>query len=257
MSAGPGVRVYKLGGPALEEPSLLPALAEDVARSGERVLVVHGGGRRIEAALRERGIESAFHAGRRATSPEAMAVVERVLSGEVNKAVAAGLTAAGLPAVGLSGCDAGLLDARPVEGLGCVGTPSRVRTGPLAALWAAGLVPVVSPVCGGPDGSPLNVNADEAALALALAVGARSLVYLSDVDGVNVDGRPAAVLDAAEVDRRTADGTISAGMALKVRAALEAARAGVPVVVIAGAARLRGGFQGTRLVAGPAMEVSG
>jgi acetylglutamate kinase len=241
--------VYKLGGPALEDPGLLPALAEELRRSRGvgRVLVVHGGGRHVERALKARGLQSRFVDGRRETSPEAMEVVEMVLSGVVNKGLAAGLTEAGLPAIGLSGRDAGLLRARLQPGLGRVGSPETVDARVLEAAWAAGLVPVVSPVSQGADGGPLNVNADEAALALAVALQAGSLVYLSDVDGVRLGGTTVASLSAAEVRRHVADGGISGGMAMKVDTALKAVAAGVPEVIVAGTARLLGGFAGTRL----------
>ncbi len=243
-------RVYKLGGPALEDAGLLEPLAAEVRAAGPQVVLVHGGGRQAERRLRALGLESRFVGGRRETSPEAMEVVEMVLSGTVNKALAAGLTAAGLPAVGLSGRDGGLIRACPVPGLGRVGAPERVDPAPLQAAWSAGFVPVVAPVSGGPDGEALNVNADEAALALARALGARSLVYLSDVDGVNEDGEPLPTLDGEDAERLIARGAISGGMALKVRVALEAAAAGVPEVVVAGKARLLGGFPGTRIGVG-------
>jgi acetylglutamate kinase len=104
-------------------------------------------------------------------------------------------------------------------------------------------------VGGGPAGESLNVNADEAALAIAVAVRAGSLVYLSDVDGVKVGDRVLARLDEDEAQARIDDGTIAGGMSLKVRAALEAARAGVEEVVVAGKARLTGGFPGTAVTA--------
>jgi acetylglutamate kinase len=163
----------------------------------------------------------------------------------VNKGLAAGLTAAGLPAVGLSGRDAGLIRARLEPGLGRVGTPERVDVAPLLALWDAGYVPVVAPVSSGPAGESVNVNADEAALGIAKALGARSLVYLSDVDGVRVEDGIAERLSAAEAERRIGDGTIAGGMVLKVRVALEASSAGILEVVVAGKARLTGGFPGT------------
>ena len=239
--------VYKLGGPALEDPGLLPALAEEVRRARGRVLLVHGGGRHVERALQARGLESRFVNGRRATSPEAMEVVEMVLSGAVNKGLAAGLSAAGLAAVGLSGRDAGLIRARVQEGLGRVGSPEAVDPRVLEAAWAGGLVPVVSPVSQGADGGALNVNADEAALALAVALKAAALVYLSDVDGVRLGGTTVASLSEAEVRRHVAEGGISGGMAMKVDTALQAVAAGVPEVIVAGKARLLGGFAGTRL----------
>jgi acetylglutamate kinase len=240
-------RVYKLGGPALEEPGLLVPLAREIRGSQVPVAIVHGGGRQIERLLSALGIESRFVDGRRVTPPEAMAVVEMVLSGAVNKGVAAGLGAAGLTALGVSGRDADLIRASLVPGLGRVGRPERVATTALRAAWAAGCVPVVSPVSAGPDGEAVNVNADEAALAIALAVGARSLVYLSDVDGVRLDGAPSATLAADAVEARIADGAIAGGMVMKVRTALEACVAGIPEVVIAGRARLEGRFAGTAL----------
>jgi acetylglutamate kinase len=196
------------------------------------------------------GIETERVEGRRVTSPAAMEIVEMVLSGVVNKALAAGLTGAGVPAVGLSGRDGGLVRARLEAGLGRVGTPESVDPAVVRALWQAGFVPVVSPVAQGPDGESVNVNADEAALGLARALQARSLVYLSDVDGVRVGGGAVPSLTADEARLRIDDGTIAEGMALKVRVALDASAAGIPEVVIAGKARLAGTFPGTRIGAG-------
>ncbi len=239
--------MYKVGGPALEDPALIPPLAAEVRGDGGRALLVHGGGRHVDRMLRALGIESHRVGGRRATSPAAMEVVEMVLSGVVNKALAAGLTGAGLPAVGLSGRDAGLIRARLEPDLGHVGTPEAVDPAPVHSLWQAGFVPVVSPVSMGPDGESVNVNADEAALGLARALGARSLIYLSDVDGVRVGDHAVTSLTAEEARDRIDDGTIAEGMALKVRVALDAVAAGIPEVVIAGKARLTGGFPGTRI----------
>jgi acetylglutamate kinase len=252
MSSLSALSVYKLGGPALEDAGLLPALAAELRRARSRVLVVHGGGRHVERTLRALGIESRFVGGRRETSPEAMEIVEMVLSGAVNKSLAAGLTAAGLPAVGLSGRDAGLLRARVQPGLGRVGTPEAVDARVLEAAWAGGLVPVVSPVSSGPQGEPLNVNADEAALALAVALHAAALVYLSDVDGVRLDGKTVESLDADTARHAMTRGAIAGGMAMKVETALQAVAAGVPEVIVAGKARLLGGFGGTRMRTGAA-----
>jgi acetylglutamate kinase len=246
---GASYRVYKVGGPALEDPELVGPLAEEVRRSARPAVLVHGGGRQVDRLLKALGIESEFVGGRRRTSAEAMEVVEMVLSGAMNKGLAAGLTAAGLPAVGISGRDASMVRAKLEPTLGRVGTPEEVDLRLLRALVAEGLVPVVSPVAGGPAGEAVNVNADEAALGIARAVEATSLVYLSDVDGVRLDGAAVVALHAEEAERRIADGTISGGMVLKVRVALAAAAAGIAEVVVAGKARLRGQFPGTRIVA--------
>ncbi len=243
------VRVYKVGGPALEDPGLVRPLAEELRTLGGHVVLVHGGGRHVERLLRALAIESRFVEGRRETSPAAMEVVEMVLSGVVNKGLASELTAAGVPAVGISGRDGGLLTAEPVAGLGRVGARVRGNPDAILALWQRGFVPVISPVSNGPEGDALNVNADEAALGLATSVFASSLVYLSDVDGVRVDGETLGDLDTGDAERLIDAGVIAGGMALKVRVALEASRAGIPDVVIAGRARLEGHFAGTRLVA--------
>jgi acetylglutamate kinase len=242
------VRVYKVGGPALEDPGLVAPLAAEVRAAEGRSVLVHGGGRAVDRLLGVLKIESQRVEGRRATSDAAMEVVEMVLSGVTNKALAAGLTAAGVRSAGVSGRDAGLIRARLEPGLGRVGTPEAVDAGVIHALWEKGILPVVSPVCNGPSGEAVNVNADEAALGIARALGASELVYLSDVDGVNVDGAPVASLSPSEARRRIDDGTIAGGMALKVRVALDAAAAGIGEVVIAGRARLEGRFAGTRIV---------
>jgi acetylglutamate kinase len=244
------VRVYKCGGPALEDPGLIKPLADEVMRAGGSVVLVHGGGRHIEKLLKALAIESQFVGGRRVTSPEAMEVVEMVLSGVVNKELAAGLTRSGVPAVGISGRDANTIRVKLKPDLGRVGTPDRVEPALLRLLWAEGLVPVLSPVSNGPSGEAVNVNADEAALGIARTVHAASLVYLSDVDGVRIGDKTVESLSAAEAARSIADGTIAGGMALKVQVALEAAAAGIGEVVIAGKARLEGRFPGTRIVTG-------
>jgi acetylglutamate kinase len=246
------MRVYKLGGPALEDPGLLGPLAAEIASRREPAVLVHGGGRHVERMLAALGIGSEFVHGRRATSPAAMEVVEMVLSGAVNKSIVAGLLGHGVRAVGLSARD-GIIRAEPVAELGRVGQPSVVDTALLHTLIEAGYVPVVSPVCAAPDGAALNVNADEAALALASALQARSLVFFSDVDGVRTEGETAAELGAARVKSLIADGTISAGMAMKVQAALQASALGIPEVWVAGKARLLGTFPGTRITS-PAAE---
>jgi len=250
------VRVYKLGGPALEDPLLIGPLAAELLAAPGHKLLVHGGGRYIDRLLATLGIESRFVGGRRETSIAAMEAVEMVLSGVINKGLASGLTRAGVPAVGLSGRDGALLTARVDAGLGRVGCDVRVKPEAILGLWSAGLLPVVSPVSNGPAGESLNVNADEAALALASTLGAHSLFYLSDVDGVRVGAATADELTPRAAERLIRDGTIDGGMALKVRAALTASGAGIAEVVIAGRARLEGGFSGTRIVASAEAQAS-
>lgn len=240
-------RVYKVGGPALEDPALVAPLAQEIRSFDGDVALVHGGGRQVERLLQQLGIESKFINGRRETSPAAMDVVEMVLSGSMNKALASGLLRHGVPAVGLSGRDGGLIRASLVPGLGVVGTPESVDPKALEALWAKGFVPVISPVSAGPSGEAVNVNADEAAQWIARQLGAETLVFLSDVDGVILDGASVKSLNEAQIEARIADGAIHGGMTMKVRMALDAARSGIPAIVIAGRARLQGAFPGTRI----------
>ncbi len=147
-----GKRVYKVGGPALEDPGLLAPLAREIGEFDGEVALVHGGGRQVERMLKQLGIESKFIHGRRETSPAAMEIVEMVLSGSMNPALASGLARAGLPAVGISGRVLNLIRAALVPGLGQVGSPDRVDPKILEALWAAKLVPVISPVSNDPSG---------------------------------------------------------------------------------------------------------
>ena len=240
-------RVYKVGGPALEDPALVPPLAKEIGAFDGDVALVHGGGRQVEKLLQKLGIESKFIDGRRETSPAAMEVVEMVLAGSMNKALASGLSQAGVPAVGISGRDAGLIRASLVPGLGVVGSPERVDPAIIEALWAAKFVPVIAPVSSGPAGEAVNVNADEAAQWIARQIGAETLVFLSDVDGVNLDGAPVTHLNESTIEARIKDGAIHGGMTMKVRMALDAVRSGIPTVIIAGRARLQGGFPGTRI----------
>ncbi len=240
-------RVYKVGGPALEDPSLLAPLAREIEAFEGDVALVHGGGRQVERMLKQLGIESKFIDGRRETSPAAMEVVEMVLSGSMNQALSAGLSRAGVPSVGLSGRDGGLIRAALVPGLGQVGSPDLIDASVLEALWAARFVPVISPVSSGPSGQAVNVNADEAAQWIARKIEAETLVFLSDVDGVVLDGVSVPRLDEAAIEAGIEDGSIHGGMAMKVRMALDAVRSGISSVVIAGRARLCGGFPGTRI----------
>ncbi len=240
-------RVYKVGGPALEDPRLAASLAKEVSEFEGDIALVHGGGRQVERMLHQLGIESKFIDGRRETSPAAMEIVEMVLTGSMNQALVSRLSSAGVPSVGISGRDGSLMRATLVPGLGQVGSPDHVDPRILEALWAAKFVPVISPVSNGPAGEAVNVNADEAAQWIAREIGAETLVFLSDVDGVMLEGGTVTHLNEADIQARLHDGSIHGGMTMKVRMALDAARSGIPTVIIAGRARLSGGFPGTRI----------
>ncbi len=246
------MRVIKIGGNEIDQPAFLEGLCAAIREMPRPLILVHGGGKEIAAALGRYKLEFEFVEGMRATGDEAMVVVEQVLSGAVNKRIVARLNATGVPAIGLSGVDLHLIETRPLRpngrDLGRVGDVVRVRGEVLAALLGQGWLPVISPVSvDAEDRRPTNVNADAAALAVAEAAGAEELVFVSNVPGVLLGGQVAPVLDPAAIEEAIAGGTITGGMVPKVRAAT-AALARVPAVRITDLEGL--GHGGTRIVAG-------
>jgi len=233
--------VIKYGGHAMAADELRLAFAQDLVflrYAGLRPVVVHGGGPQITAQLDRLGVESAFSAGLRVTTPEALEVVRMVLSGTVNKDIVGLINRHGPFAVGLSGEDArtftavrkmAVVDGQPVD-IGLVGDIVATDPGAIAALLADGRIPVVSSVAAGRDGGAYNVNADTAAAALAVALGAAKLVVLTDVAGLYRDWPSSAdvisELTAAELERLLPG--LSAGMIPKMEACLTAVRGGVP-----------------------------
>jgi acetylglutamate kinase len=227
-------RVIKIGGSALSDAAWLAAFGREVARSASPQIVVHGGGPEITALSERLGVPVAWSGGRRVTSAEALDVASMVLNGRSNKRIVAALVSAGADAVGLSGEDGGLVTARLAQGgaLGHVGEVVGVRADLLGILLAQGLVPVLSPVSRGPAGAALNVNADEVAAAVAIAVRASELLFVTDVEGVRAGGSVRAELDAAEALDLIARDEAKDGMAVKLRAALDALDRGVAAVRI-------------------------
>ena len=211
MSEGPVV--LKLGG-RIAAGAVRAALA---GLDGP-VVVVHGAGPQITAEMARRGIEPAFVAGRRVTTPAVLDVVRESLAG-VNAELCAAI---GPRALGLSGDEIGL-QARQVDGLGLVGDPSPSAPAAVVDALAAGRVPVVAPLAAG----PLNVNADEAAAALAVGLRASRILFVTDVPGVLVDGELATVLPADEAETGLAEGRFEGGIVPKLMAAVRAARGGV------------------------------
>jgi acetylglutamate kinase len=227
-----GLVVLKLGGETLaDQHETLRGLAS--AAAGRRLVIVHGGGRRLSGWLGRLGIESRWAEGRRVTDDAAAEVAAAVLGGLVNAELVAALVTLGVPAVGVTGLDAGLLVAERLAELGRVARVGGARPAVLEALLDHGLVPVVAPLALDAAGEICNVNADEAAAGLALALGA-GLVLLTDADGV-LDGRGLRIarLDRQRAEALIAEGVIGSGMVPKVRAALEAVESGGVEVVIA------------------------
>jgi len=249
-------RVVKLGGNELDRPAWLAACARALGRL-EPVVVVHGGGHAVSALSRRLGLPVEKRDGRRVTSPEVAEVVELVMGGPVNRQVVTALRAAGLDAVGLSGVDGGLLTARPIPGeLGHVGEIAQVRVALLESFLLAGLTPVIAPMApqaSGADGTPLNVNADDAAAAVAGALRAAELLFVSDVPGVEVDGAIRPALEAGDIETLVELGMATDGMAAKLRAASAALRAGARAVRIGDLHLLDDAGAGTRILA-PAVQ---
>lgn len=244
--------VVKVGGNEVDDPAWVAALAAAVAGAPGPVVVVHGGGKEVTELQRVLGAEPEWHDGLRVTTPAALRAVTMVLSGAVNKRLVAALLGAGAEAVGVSGEDGGLLLAQPALAgrLGRTGEIREVRPRLLHALLSGGMVPVVSPVSRGPDGAPLNVNADDAAAAVAAALGATRLLLVSNVPGVLWTDALLDEVSVAEVEELIRSGVASGGMAPKLRAAARAAIAGVADVRIGGLEALADPAAGTRLVAG-------
>lgn len=261
MIASDAPIVVKLGGGLLDaarsREAVLSAVARG-ARTGGAIVLVHGGGRRIDAALAARGIPKRTHEGLRVTDGPTLEVVAAVLRA-VNRGLVEDLIDRGAAAAGLAGVDAGVVRADvhpPVSGvdLGHVGVVARVEVRVFEAMRSAGLLPVLAPLAAGPDGGPLNVNADAVAAAVAAALHARRLIFLTDVEGVSdAFGRRVDDLDPPAARRLLESAAVSGGMRPKLAACLEAVAAGVGEVVIAGPQRqqeaLAGGRGGTRVVA--------
>lgn len=243
--------VVKIGGRAQSSPALASVLAEAWSASPGAMCVVHGGGEEISAMQRRLGGSPGFSGGRRVTSEEDIGVVRMVLSGLVNKRLVSLLVGAGVPAVGISGEDAGFLEAQPlgIEEFGHVGMPGRVNTSLVSALLDAGYLPVISPLARNADGNgALNVNGDDAAAAIAVATSAEELLLVADVDGViGAEGTVFDVLDVEAARGLIASGTASNGMAAKLEAAHAALAGGVPSVRIAPLAGILDGGLGTTM----------
>lgn len=230
--------LIKLGGTLLDEPAMRQSLAaeiREVSGRGFEIVVVHGGGKQMTRFLTERGIESKFVNGLRVTTPETMDAVVKVLAGTVNHELVAALTGAGARAVGLSGIDAGLVEAELMDPeLGLVGRVTRSNPALLHLLTANGYVPVVACLAGDAAGRMYNVNADQMAVACAAGFGADQLVFLTDVEGVlDAAKRLRAELTIAGSEALIADGVASGGMQAKLNAAIAALRQGVQQVRIA------------------------
>ena len=257
MDAKSDVIVIKIGGKPATNDAVQRLFAGDlsVLAASSRVVIVHGGGAEVSRVSKALGLEPEFRDGIRMTTPAEMDIVDMVLAGKVNKEITRRFISCGVSAFGLSGVDGSLFTGRSL------GTAEENRTGhvasvdtrPLDVLLAAGYVPVIASVSIDNAGNGININADEAALDIATALSAHSLLFLSDIPGIILGGNVASTLTEADIEREITAGTISGGMIPKARSSAAALRRGVREIVIgefnvAGdLERLLSGRQGTRI----------
>ncbi len=242
--------VVKYGGHAMGEEQTARDFARDIVLLEQLAInpvVVHGGGPQIGAMLEKLGIRSEFAGGLRITDARTVEVVEMVLAGSINKQIVGFISGAGGKAIGLTGKDGNLVRARKLSrtvvdpgssierivDLGFVGEPEKVDVTVLADLLGRDIIPVLAPIAGGADGVTYNINADTFAGAVAGALKAKRLLFLTDVPGV-LDKSKQLIADITADDARRliADGTISGGMIPKVETCIDALERGVEGVVI-------------------------
>jgi acetylglutamate kinase len=242
--------VVKYGGSAMGDPDLARAFARDITllhTAGVYPVVVHGGGPQIGKMLQRLDIKSEFRDGLRVTDAKTVEVVEMVLAGSINKEIVMAINAEGGKAVGLSGKDGNMVFAEKllrrkidpnskieeVVDLGYVGDPTRVDRSVVDMVLKADLIPVIAPVAPGEGGHTYNINADTFAGAIAGAVNAVRLLFLTDVPGVlDKNGNLIKELTRAQALALIEDGTVSGGMIPKVETCIEALDRGVEGVVI-------------------------
>ncbi len=227
--------VIKYGGAAQTESELKAKFAKDIALMflvGIKVVIVHGGGKKINTILEKLEIETQFIDGQRVTSPENMEVVEMVLSGSVNKEITALLNHNGAKAIGLSGKDASFMKAKPKdrEKFGFTGTITSIDSSVIQRLIDDKFIPVIAPIAAGDDiGHPgYNINADLAASKIAIALKAEKIIFLTDTAGVlDKEMQLFSTLKEHEIQSLIDDKTISGGMIPKVSACIESIDGGV------------------------------
>ncbi len=250
-------RVIKIGGRPQSDPELSAYVAAASGGNGNGkspgLVIVHGGGDEVSALQKTLGGSTQFVNGRRVTSEQDIEIVRMALSGTANKRLVSGLQCRGVKAVGLSGEDGSLIAATPLDPdrLGFVGAPQRINVSLIWLLLDGGYVPVISPVSHNSSaelGRALNVNGDDAASAIAVALAADELLLVADVPGVLVDDQPVATMDVKTARALIANGTATAGMAAKLEAAISAVEGGVERVRIADLKGITDLHRGTTLV---------
>lgn len=219
--------VVKYGGSAQIDESLKDNFARDIVLLqliGIKVVVVHGGGKKINSFLEQLDIKSDFVDGLRVTDEKAMEIVEMTLSGLINKQITSLLVRHGARAVGISGKDDGMLKAKPLNNgkYGLVGEITSVNDEVIKALLTSDIVPVIAPIASDENARSYNINADSCASAIAMKLRAQKVIFLSDISGVlDKNGELISRLNAQKIATLKADGTINGGMIPKLDACLE------------------------------------
>ena len=257
MQAKSDIIVIKIGGKPATNDAVQRLFAGELAAvsANSRVVIVHGGGAEVSRVSKALGLDPVFKDGIRMTTAAEMDIVDMVLAGKVNKEIARRFISCGVAAFGLSGVDGGLFTGRSVGSVqeNRTGHVASVNVRPLEVLLAADYVPVIASVSTDDTGNGININADEVALDIAAALGARSLLFLSDIPGIILDGNVASALTETDIEREITAGTISGGMIPKARSSAAALRRGVREIVIGefnetgDLQRLLNGRQGTRI----------
>lgn len=230
--------VIKYGGSALINPKIKDTLVKDIALMklvGMHPVIVHGGGPDINAFLKKLDIQSEFINGLRVTDDETMQIVEMVLAGKLNKDIVTEIEMQGVKSVGISGKDGGTLKAKKIEkdgvDYGCVGEVESVDPSLIQSLIQNGFIPVIAPIGKDENGTTYNINADYAAVAIAGALHAEKLVFLTDVEGVMEDvHKPDSIMSfikSEKIQSLIDDGIISGGMIPKVECCMAAVKEGV------------------------------
>jgi len=229
--------VIKYGGAAMADRVLKNKVMQDIVLMkfvGMHPIVVHGGGPEINNMLRRLGLKVAFENGLRVTDRETMGVVEMVLGGKVNKEIVAGINACGGKAIGISGKDGGLIEARPVDDtgkMGFAGEVHRINPEVVESIIENGYIPVIAPIGTDHKQESYNINADTAAAAIAVAIKADKLVLLTDVPGLLENPEDSesliSVLRVSEVDNYLERGVIAGGMVPKIKCCVESVTGGV------------------------------
>lgn len=224
--------LIKVSGHEISDPEFLGEFADVIKAIDQPVLIVHGGGAEISRMQERLGLTPRYVNGLRVTDAETLEMVEMVLCGVVNKRLVRYLVNVGVNALGLSGVDQGILRAKQLAPeMEYTGEVTNVRGDIIGSWLLEGVVPVIAPVCIG-DESNFNVNADSVASAIAIAIGVDRTIFISNVEGVLVNGQVETQLTVSQAKQLIEDGTVFGGMIPKVQAVIDIIDSGVPQVVI-------------------------